>query len=1026
MPKKVYELAEEYQLDSKSLLSHLRELGIFVSSHMSLLDEDEVARVKDTIDHLQKRQEVSEKRIKPTVIRRRVVKPRIKKQKAVEEPKADAGEAVTETPVPGSVELEPAAIEAETGEMQPVEEQAAVSEQGTTAEQQVAEDGAEAEATAAEEPTPKKKGKTKKSKKASAAIIISKPSSISDEAEEDEEEAPPDAEVPPPEEVSAEEPSVEPGMEERIEAQEERAAVEERQPEASEEEVVDYDSVQTEKKIEEPVEEVEIAAEKTVARSEEEMQTEEEMKAQTATQPSPPKSKSKKDAARKKNRTERDTAEPAKILERVSPAVLKRFVQQAEKPAPTPAKETRKEPEARPARPARPAIAQMNAVPPPPEDEASKKSKPKKRKVLKAFDVIHQQKPSRGGRQGKKKDVIQLRGGEQERFGRLKPSSKKKKAKEALKTEVTVPKAIKRKVRISESITVGDLARRIGIKASDVIKKLLELGVMATVNQMLDMDEASLVAGEFGYEIEKVVSRAEEILVESETPEAEEDLEFRPPVVTVMGHVDHGKTSLLDAIRNTHVTDQEMGGITQHIGAYQVRINEQLITFLDTPGHEAFTTMRARGAQVTDIVVLVVAADDGVMNQTREAIDHARAAKVPIVVAVNKIDKANAEPDRVKQELSNLGLIPEAWGGETIFCEVSAKQQTGIDSLLEYILLQSEMLDLKANPNKLARGTVLEAKLDRSRGPVVTLLVQEGTLKPNQAFVAGSYAGKVRTMHNHRGKLISEATPAMPVEITGMSGVPMAGDRFLAVTDEREARGIEGFRREQARKDEVSRTGRVSLESLMEQMEAGLVKELPIVLKGDVQGSIETIRDTLGRMGGEKIKILVIHSSVGGITENDVNLASASNAVIIGFNVRPEPRAAQLADELKVDIRIYNIIYELMEDIEKALIGMLDPTKTEKLLGRMEVLQTFKISRIGTIAGSIVKEGKVVRNSRVRLVRDGVIVHDGKIETLRRFQDEAKEVLEGQDCGIKLENFNDIKEGDLFEVYEIEEVAPEL
>jgi len=703
--------------------------------------------------------------------------------------------------------------------------------------------------------------------------------------------------------------------------------------------------------------------------------------------------------------------EPAKILGGPSPEILERIASSLGAPD------------------HRPELPQPEPPPTPsaePETPAAKKSKPKKRKALKAFEVIQQGRPGRG-RGPKRKEVIQLRDEmeDRERLYRVEVR-RKKRAAEAKKPEATVPKAIKRKIRISESITVGELAKRMGVKAADVIKQLMGLGVMATVNQVLDPDEAGLVAAEFGYEVEKMVSRAEELLEEAEAPEAEENLQPRPPVVTVMGHVDHGKTSLLDAIRHTHVTDQEMGGITQHIGAYQVQVGDQRITFLDTPGHEAFTSLRARGAQVTDIVVLVVAADDGVMNQTREAIDHAKAAGVPILVAINKIDKPNAEPDRVKQELANLGLVPEEWGGDTLFCEVSAKKGINIDALLENILLQAEMLELKANPDKLARGTVIEAKLDRHKGPVATILIQEGTLRKNDPFVAGDYAGKVRMMMDYRGRPVEEAGPSTPVEVIGSSGVPQAGERFMALADEKQARDIEVYRQQQRRKEEMARAGRVSLDRLMERMEAEEVKELPVVLKGDVQGSIETLRDTLSRMGGEKIQIQVIHASVGGITENDVNLASASNAIIIGFNVRPEPRAQALAEELGVDVRLYNIIYELMEDVEKALLGMLEPTKEERILGRGEVIQLFKISKVGTVAGTRVTEGKVTKKARVRLVRDGVVVYEGRIDSLKRYQDDAKEVTEGQECGIHLENFNDVKMGDLLEFYELEEVAPEL
>jgi translation initiation factor IF-2 len=493
-----------------------------------------------------------------------------------------------------------------------------------------------------------------------------------------------------------------------------------------------------------------------------------------------------------------------------------------------------------------------------------------------------------------------------------------------------------------------------------------------------------------------------------------------------MGHVDHGKTMLLDAIRKTHVVDGEAGGITQHIGAYDVELDHGHVVFIDTPGHEAFTAMRARGAQVTDIVVLVVAVDDGVMPQTKEAIDHARAAKVPIVVAINKMDKPNANPEKVMKDLADYGLIPEKWGGTTLFGEVSAKQKKGIKELLDVILLQAEMLELRSNPDKPARGVIIEAKLDRGRGPVATLLVQEGTLRAGDAFIAGSQYGRVRVMLNDRGQKIEIVHPATPVEVVGFSDVPEAGEPFIVLPDERTARQISLHRLEKLREKELSKLSKVSLEELYDQIKKGEVKELNVIIKADVQGSIEAMREALTKLSTDAVKVNILHGGVGGITETDVNLASASNAIIIGFNVRPVTNAQVLAEREKVDVRTYSIIYDAIGDIKKALEGMLEPTYKERFLGRAQVLQLFSVHKVGMIAGSLVMDGKVVRGSHARLLRDNVIIYDGRISSLRRFKDDAKDCSQGLECGIGIENFNDLKPGDIIESYEVEEIRPQL
>jgi translation initiation factor IF-2 len=596
--------------------------------------------------------------------------------------------------------------------------------------------------------------------------------------------------------------------------------------------------------------------------------------------------------------------------------------------------------------------------------------------------------------------------------------------KELRKPEITVPKAIKRRIRLDDAITLASLAKRMGVKATDVIKKLMGLGVMAALNQAIDFETASLVASEFNYEVEKV-SFIEEDIMQAE-PDRAEDLGPRPPVVTIMGHVDHGKTLLLDAIRHTNVTEGEAGGITQHIGAYLVSLDGGDVVFLDTPGHEAFTAMRARGARVTDLVILVVAADDGVMQQTIEAINHAQAAEIPILVAINKIDKPNANPDRVKRQLAELGLTPEEWGGHTTMVEVSAKKGTGIEELLELILLQAELLELKANPIKMARGRVIEAKLDRGKGPVATVLVQEGTLRAGDPFVCGTFFGRVRALLDDRGRKVEKATPSLPVEVHGISGVPQAGDEFVVVADDKQAKQVATHRQLKQREAELSRATKVTLDNLFSRIREGETKELKVVLKTDVQGSLEAILDSLQKLGTDEIKVRIIHSAVGAVTETDVMLASASDAIIIGFGVRAETKVQELADREKVDVRYYDVIYQIISDVRAAMEGMLEPTYKETFMGRAEVVQTFNIPKVGTIAGCMVKEGRVERGAKLRVLRDNVVINDSKVASLRRYKDDAKEVRAGQDCGIGVENFNDIKIGDILETYGVEEIKPVL
>ncbi len=577
-------------------------------------------------------------------------------------------------------------------------------------------------------------------------------------------------------------------------------------------------------------------------------------------------------------------------------------------------------------------------------------------------------------------------------------------------------------VEIPDEISVGDFASKLGVAATVVIKKLFELGIMAAISQTIDFDTAALVGTDLGYVINKEIIITDEDRLFNDVEDAPEDLEPRSPVVVVMGHVDHGKTSLLDTIRNTNVIAKEAGGITQHIGAYRVRVNDKKITFLDTPGHEAFTTMRMRGAQVTDVAILVVAADDGIMPQTVEAINHAKAAGVSIIVAINKIDKEGANPDRIKQELMEYELVPEEWGGDTICVPISAKFNQNIDELLEMVILVSEMKELKANPNRNAKGTVIEAQLDKGRGPVATVLVQNGTLKVGDIVVAGTAEGRVRAMVDDRGNKVKKAGPSVPVEIIGLSEVPEGGDTLYAVDDERKAKAVVQKRKEKIKEDNIKSRSAVSLDALFDQIKQGEVKDLNIIVKADVQGSVEAVKQSLTKLSNEEVRVCCIHGGVGGVSESDVMLAAASNAIIVGFNVRPDNGALASAKQNDVDIRLYRVIYHAIEEIEAAMKGMLAPKFVENVLGHAEVRNTFKVSGVGTIAGGYVLDGKITRNSQTRIVRDGIIVHEGVLSSLKRFKDDVKEVATGYECGIGIENFNDIKEGDIIESFIMEEV----
>ena len=708
-----------------------------------------------------------------------------------------------------------------------------------------------------------------------------------------------------------------------------------------------------------------------------------------------------------------------------APREIKRPSEQERRPQPPPA--GRKE---IPRRPELKIVKDVGAaVPLPPRTEKSGRQpeaeKPKAKGWKAPVEVLMGEAPPR------KKSVLKKlvdRKGRQIEVDRDERPSKWREEKKVApvkmkKTEITTPKAIKRRIRVDEAISVGELAKRMGAKASDVINKLIGLGLMVTINQAIDFDTATLIAADFGYQVEAAQSAMDETLQRTEA--LPENLKPRAPVVTIMGHVDHGKTSLLDAIRETNVIDGEAGGITQAIGAYHVHINGRDIVFLDTPGHEAFTAMRARGAQVTDIVVLVVAADDGVMGQTVEAINHAQVAGVPIIVAINKIDKPGADSGKIRQALTEYKLLSEEWGGETIFCEVSAKKKQGIGELLEMILLQADVMELKADPARPARGVIIEAKLDRGRGPVATVLIQEGTLHEGDAFVSKTEFGRVRAMIDDQGRRIGEAGPSMPVEVIGFSRVPQGSTEFICVDDEKKARNIGEYWIRKERERELSVSSKITLEQLYQRMKEG-TKELNVVLKADVQGSIEALNDALGKLSTDDIRLKIIHSSTGTITETDVMLASASDAVVIGFNVRPDPRVTEVAEQEGVDIKLYDIIYNVIADVRAAMEGLLDPIYQEVVQGRADVREIFRVPKIGAIAGSYVTDGKITRPSSLRLLRDGVVLYDGRVASLRRFKDDAKEVAAGFECGIGIEGYNDIRVGDVIEAYIKERIERKL
>jgi len=936
---RVHELAKDLKMENKDLIKLLEKMGLPVKSVQSTLEESDVERVRNQLS-LSKKEGVVEQRVKPTIIRRRVMK---------EEPAPEPPPPPPKEQVKPAVEAKPPV--AKKGEVRP--------------------------------PVVKKEEKFE-----AAKVLMEAPGEV------------PKIKV----EVKAEVPLPKAG---EAKAAPEPAAIPvppvAPPPPAKEEE----------KKVEAPVG----IKPGPVAEAPPKPRT--EPKAEGVPPTEKPKPPEKPPKPKKKY-------EPAKIIERPPvppPALVKEreHVPGERRPAGPPPK-----PPIILQRPGAPAAAR----PAPPTAAAEEERGRRKKKLKKDVQVVEEGKPGRVRVISTKKRAFKEYDSQREEQGarpfvfEREPKQRVVTRTKMAKPEITVPKAIKRKIRISEAILVGELAKRMGVKVSEVIKKLMGLGLMVTINQAIDADAASLVAADFGYEVEKTGLELEDLIEERE--DKAEDLQPRPPVVTIMGHVDHGKTSLLDAIRQTNVTAGEAGGITQHIGAYTVDVDHRKVVFLDTPGHEAFTAMRARGAKVTDIVILVVAADDGVMNQTVEAINHAKAANVPLIVAINKIDKPNANPDRVKQNMTEYGLVPEAWGGETIMAEISAKQKVGLQELLELILLQAEVLELRANPSRPMTGTIIEAKLDRGRGPVATILVQDGTLHVGDSFVCGTYFGRVRAMTNDRGERMEEAGPSTPVEVIGFSSVPQAGESFAVVTDEKRAKDLAAQRTQKQRELELAKSSRVTLEDFYKKMKKGVVKDLNLILKADVQGSIEALAEALGRLSTEAVRVNILHSSVGAINESDCMLASASEAIILGFGVKMEPSAQGVAEQEKIDIRFYSVIYDAIEDVRKAMEGLLEPIYEKHLMGKAKVLQVFNISRVGVVAGSMVSEGKIIRGSKAHVVRDGKTIHEGEIATLKRVKDDVKEVVSGYDCGITVGGFQNFQVNDVIESYVVEKVTAHL
>ena len=978
---RVFELAKDLNITNKVLLDKMQELNISVTSHFSSLEDEEVVKIREKI--ASKRKKTGEARTRPTVIRRRkdIVAADVPSETpppmSAESPlPVTASDGAPETPV-----VEPVAVETPSVEVQPPPE----------ASPEVSAVPTETAAVSAT-PDGAKKSHSKRRRAEMPARIIAPAIRPSD--------TPPIVEVPPAEEAVVSSVSEPPDMSEPPEDL--------KSSEISNAPEMQYSAPGSEAASSEELPPLET---QVVVSSE----------APPVTEISPEK------AGRKKKKQKRDM--PAKIIS-LPPAGF-------ELPAPVtaPPVETRagnvSTPTGRWHKP-----KGEKTTPPLPEvvptaekaKETVVRDKKKKKLVHEVEEEATDKKVVKKKAPFRKKEIVEGVDLYTESPRMRKAGKRGGKAAKALpvlqKPLLTTPKAIKRRIKVDDTIAVSELAKRMGVKASEIIIKLMKMGVMATLNQIIDYDTAVLVATEFSFEVERAAFEEDTLLkIEEEDPEKRIG---RPPVVTIMGHVDHGKTSLLDVIRKTRVTEGEAGGITQHIGAYHVATDRGQIVFLDTPGHEAFTAMRSRGASITDLVILVVAADDGVMPQTLEAINHSKVANVPIIVAINKIDKPGADPERVQRELADAGLVSEEWGGDTIFVRVSAKANIGIDTLLEMVLLQAEVMELKADPDRPAFGHVVEAKLDVGRGPVATVLVQQGTLRAGDAVVCGVHYGKVRALLDDRGVQVEFAGPSMPVEVIGLSGVPMAGDELVALADEKDARQVSLHRVQKQRSKELGKTSRLSLDKLFEQMKDGLVKDLNIILKADVHGSIEALGDSLVKLSNDEVNINIVHSATGAITESDVSLATVSDAIIIGFNVRPSAKVQALAAEEHVDMRFYNIIYNVIKDVKDAIVGMMKSTFEERILGRAEVRNIFHVPKVGVIAGAYVTDGKIQRGKQIRLLRDGVVAFDGKIAGLRRYKDDVKEVVSGYECGVSVENFNDIKLGDIIECYYMEELKPEV
>ncbi|MFN2356478.1 MAG: translation initiation factor IF-2 [Desulfotignum sp.] len=975
---RVYELAKDFNMTNRALLNKIKDLDIDVKSHMSSLEDSAVKEIKNSL--FAKAKQKNELKVKPSVIRRR--KKRIVREPAVQ---TDAHQPDDQVPDMGSDPGASAQIP-DSQQAPPVtdHQETKIPKDTTPAEK-------EAESPEKVVPVPKKK------QKESAKII--RPAKIVQQPEPPVEEK---VTVQEPEQVekaktaqtaqpSEKTPTTEPGMKtsgEKITAE----AVSRKTPQKSEEDV---------KVVQEP-EKTDTASGQTDSKE----------------------TDAQEDKALAKKKKKKRKVTPAKIVKIADPLVLENI--RKTKPAEdtkemAPEKSTRPPRSPRPPRPGRSGVAvdrPDQGMPPAPGDMDAATRKKDRRKTVGIEDPFESKRKKR-----KKKSVVE---GEDLYRGRGKKKRGKKdnrgKKGGFQKTQITTPKAIKRRIKIDEAIELSELAKRMGIKANEMIAKLMTMGVMATVNQTIDFETASLVAAEFDFEVEKASFEEETLLQVEMENENKGRMIKSPPVVTIMGHVDHGKTSLLDVIRKSKITSGEAGGITQHIGAYNVETpNGGRITFLDTPGHAAFTAMRSRGAKVTDIVILVVAADDGVMPQTIEAINHSKAAGVPVVVAVNKMDKVGADPDRIMRELAEHDLLAEDWGGDVIFVKVSAKAGEGIDDLLEMVLLQSEVLELKANPDRNASGYVVESRLDTGRGAVATVLVKQGTLRDGDPIVCGLHSGRIRAMIDDLGNRIEKAGPSTPAEIVGLTGVPDAGDEFIAVTSDKDAKQIAAHRMQKQRAKELAKKSRANLEKMFENLGTAEVKELKLIVKADVHGSIEALNDSLKDLAKEEVDIKIIHSGAGTINESDVALANVSDAIIIGFNVRPTPQIRKMAKDENVDMRFYDIIYDVINDIKSALDGMMPSTFHEIIIGRAEVRDTFVVPKIGTIAGCHISEGKVIRGKKIRLLREGVIKCDTQLSSLRRFKDDVKEVDQGYECGIGLAKYNDIKTGDIIECYEVEE-----